>query len=300
MKVLLRPLVAIITLTFSLMIINAAKTFFAEDEATIQVAQISHFSENYSGAGVTYFQPGDFPCIINNTDALEVKGLAKSSGYYQLRLKNNSNKNVVAYCLSFGNRDIELHGTRIPRGTVIAPGETYQQERLWANDSYATNITITAVVFDDDSFEGDLNFAAEIVACREGIRIQSSSVLQMIERTLAVDDASLCNTFEKLEPQLAVTPEAVDKESALELLKSKYPCFDKKMIGWLYECFKMGLYEGKNMAHCPVGNIRQALKGLKEESTLNKETLQINLIRERLNQIKKNFGELSQARYNRI
>jgi hypothetical protein len=299
MKILLRPLIAILTLTFSLIILHMVKIFFVEDETTIHIAQISSCYENYSGDIVTFFHPDEFPSLVNSTEALEVTGLAKSAEHYHLRLKNNSGKNVVAYFLAFGNRGIDHEESNGHRGTLIAPGDTYQEDHLSAK-SLESTITIHTVVFDDDTFEGDLNLAAQIVARREGIRIQSVPVLQMIDHTLEVNDANLPEAFDRLQTQLGAIPEAIDKASTIALLRSKYPCFDKRMIGQLYEYFKMGLYEGKNMAYCRVCNMQYYLKDLKEDSTVSKEAVQSTLIRERLNEIKQKLKGVSKTRDNRM
>jgi hypothetical protein len=299
MKELLRPLAAIITMTFSLTFMYTAKTFFAEDEAAIQIGQLISSDKNDSGYTFIYFQPDEFPTVMNETEALEVTGLAKFDGHYHLQLKNNSSKSVVAYFLFFGPRDRGHEEGIGHRGPLISPGDTHQEDHLSAN-SPAETIRIGTVVFDDDSFEGDLNLAAEVVARREGIRMQSISVLPLIDATLEVSDANLPDAFDKLQVQLAVIPEAIDKASAIELLKSRYPCFDKRMISSLYEYFKMGLYEGKNMAYCRVCNMQYYLRDLKEDSPVNKEAVQSTLIRERLNEIKQMYKGVSKISDNRI
>lgn len=300
MKELLRPLAAIITMTFSLTLMYTAKTFFPEeDKAATQIGQISSSDVNDSGITVTCFQPDEFPVVMNESEALEVTGLAKFNGSFHLQLKNNSGKSVVAYFLFFGHGDRGHEEGIGHRGPLIFPGDTYQEDHLSAN-YLADTIKIGTVVFDDDSFEGDLNLAAQVVARREGIRVQSTSVLPMIDATLAVNDASLPEAFDKLQAQLSIIPEAMDKASAMELLKSRYPCFDKRMISKLYEYFKMGLYEGKNLAYCRVCNMQYYLRDLKKDSPETKEAIQSTFIREGLTEIKQKFKGVAKISDNRI
>lgn len=243
------------------------------------------------------FQPGDGLRIINDTTALEVARLEKSLDRYQLWLKNNSSKNVVAYYLSVGESRLIVHGRGYAnRGTLIAAGETYPEEHLQVKNVESSMIVIRVVVFDDGTFEGDSELAAGFLAKSAGIGIQAPYVLRMIGQTLESDDAELETAFNKLETELGLISEGIDKQKALELLKSKYPHFDVKTLSILYEDLKAGLYEAKNMGLMPIGNIKRRIQELEQDPTVNKTGLKVKLLRETLIQIKGKLEALSKTR----
>ncbi len=246
---------------------------------------------NAVGQTIVYFQPDGYPAIISNTESLEVTGLAKSPSGYKLLLKNISHKNIVAYYLSVGHHEAEIKQKGYGHEQkLIAANETFQEELLQERYAKFDTLTIQSVIFDDDSFEGDINLAVKVIARRLGIRIQALPVLKMIDRTLEVDDANLLQAVDEFGTQLAVMPEAISKPNALELLKSKYPYFDRIMIATLYENLKQGLYEGKNRVHCPLGNELRYIKEREDDSI----ALKVELIREKLQEIKENLSRFSE------
>ena len=205
-------------------------------------------------------QPGTGPRIINNTKSLEVIRLEKSLDGYHLWIKNKSNKSVVAYSILVSNDKI-ISGIRFR--TILsgfAAGATSDEITIFDSNVEQDGITIPAVVFDDGSFEGDAKLAAQFLVSQEGIGIQAPHVLRMIEQTLEVDDAELQAAFFKLEAQLWLIPEAIDKQSAIELIKSKYPSFDDQTISRLYEDLKGGLYEARNRALTPLGDLKRHIQ----------------------------------------
>jgi hypothetical protein len=243
------------------------------------------------------FQPGEGLRIVNNTKTLEVVRLEKSLDQYQLWLKNNSSKNVVAYYLSVGDSRFMVHGqgyaNRVP---IIPAGETQRDVNLQGQNVESSKIAIRVVVFDDDSFEGDTELAARFLAKLEGMRIQAPTVLQLVEQALEVDDAELQVAFNKLEAQLGGMREAIDKQRALDLLKSKYTSFDEKTLSVLYEDLKAGLYEAKNMGLMPIGNVRRHIQELERDATVIKAETKAGLMRETLTQIKQRFETVSEKR----
>jgi hypothetical protein len=256
-----------------------------------QWAQKSSPYVNAVGQTIIYFQPDGYPAIISNTESLEVIGIAKSPGGYKLMLKNISPKNIVAYYLSVCHHEAEIKQKGYGHEQkLIAANETFQEELLQEKYAKFDSLTIQSVIFDDDTFEGDINLAVKVIARRLGIRLQALPVLKMIDHTLEVDDANLLQAVDELGTQLAVMPEAISKPAALELLKSKYPYFDRIMIATLYENLKQGLYEGKNRVHCPLGNAQRHLEELGDDST----ALKVELIRDKLQEIKGNLSKFSE------
>ena len=255
---------------------------------------IEPFEMRAVNARPVVFQPGEGPRIINRTKALEVIRLEKSLDGYHTWLKNNSSKNVVAYTILAGRSGIGVstvgHGNHLP---AIAARATSDEKLLGGAYAERDGITIPVVVFGDGTFEGDPKMAAGFLVSAEGIRIQAPSVLGMIERTLEVGDPELPAAFEKLEAQLSVIPEAIDKQSALELLKKEYPFFDDEIVSGLYEGLKGGLYEARNMALATIGELKRSIQeyGPSEESK-GSVAARTSRIRETLVRIKGDFQSL--------
>lgn len=242
-------------------------------------------------------QPVEGPRIINNTKSLEVVRLEKSLDGYQIWLKNDSSKNVVAYTISTGNSSRSAHG--VGYGNIrpaIAAGATSDEIHLYGPNVEKDGVTIPVVVFEDGSFEGEPELAAQFVVSGEGIRIQAPHVLRMIEQTLEFDDAELPTAFEKLEAQLWAIPEAIDKQSALELLKAKYSSFDEKTINSLYEALKGGLYQARNMALSPIGDVKRRIQEDEQRQDSNLLITRTKLLRETLTRIKNDFERITEAK----
>lgn len=243
------------------------------------------------------FQPGEGPRIINNTKALEIVRVEKSLDDYRVWLKNNSSKNVVAYTISTGGRSLSADG--VGYGNILpalAAGATSTEKPLYGLDVEKEGITIPVVVFEDGSFEGDPKLAARFLASGDGIRIQAPHVLLLVEQTLAVNDAELPAAFEKLEAQLWKIPEAIDKQSALELLKTKYPTFDDETISFLYEELKGGLYKARNRALAPIGDIKRDIQEDEQHRESSPVTIRASLLREALTRIKNDFERIIMAK----
>jgi hypothetical protein len=85
-------------------------------------------------------------------------------------------------------------------------------------------------------------------------------VLARIVQTMQVGDAELPDAFDKLEAGLWTIPEAIDKQSALDLLKSEYPHQDDREISRLYESLKGGLYKARNLALTYLGQLKRSLQ----------------------------------------
>lgn len=246
------------------------------------------------------FEPGKGPRITNRTTTLEVVGLEKSLDRYRLLLQNNSGKNVAAYTISTTNGSLSMSDPAGPGLTepVIAAGASSHGTHLTASDVEEGGITISVVVFEDGSFEGDPELAARFMARWKGITIQAPQILPLIEQTLEADDVELQAAFEKLEADLWAMPEAIDKHSALELLKTAYPSFDPKTVDSLYEELKGGLYSARNRALGPIGEVKRRIEEAEGRQDSDPAATRTLLLRETLTRIKSDFEKL--RRFNTI
>jgi hypothetical protein len=273
----------------------AGSLFIREGESArlTQLAQfgIEPFEMKAIDARPIVIQPETRSLILNNTNSLEVVRIEKSLGVSRLRIKNNSSKNVVAFTVLTNHRHSTSGVSYRAMSHPFAPGATSDEILLSASDVEQSSITIPVVVFDDESFEGDIKLAAQFLVNQDGIKIQAPHVLRMIEQTLEADDAELQSAFDKLEAQLWVIPEAIDKQSAIELLRSKYPWFDDKTISRLYEDLKGGLYDARSRALSPLGDIK---RGIKEDERQDPD--RAVFLRKTLERIKSDFERITAAK----
>lgn len=252
---------------------------------------IEPFEMKLISAGPIVFKPGEGPRIINNTTALEVARLEKHLDSYLIALKNISSKNVVAYTILTGSSGVS--SSNGGRGNpVIAAGAITRETHLYAPNVELDGITISNVIFDDGSFEGDAKIATQFLAASEGVNIQSPSVLRMIEQTLKVDDSDLRAAFIKLEAELWVIPEAMYKPAALQFLKTKFPAQDENNLSTLYEDFKGGLYDARNIALSALGDTVRSVKSLEERGDFASA---VESIRRTLERLRETFGKIVAA-----
>ena len=247
---------------------------------------------------VVVFQPGEGPHIINNTQALQVARVEKAFEGYSLWLKNASSKNVISYTIRSGNSGIISTYETAARNLrpAIAAGAISEEIHLDSSRAEKDGIRIQVVVFEDGTYEGDSGPALRYLVAGEGRRIQAPSLVRAIEQTLEVNDENLPKAFEKLEAQLWAIPEAIDKQSALELLKSRYPSFDGKTISDLYEVLKGGLYDARNMALSPIGDVKRRLQESERPDDSNLAPTRTILLRETLIRIKSDIQGLLEAK----
>ena len=237
-------------------------------------------------------KPGEGP-RITETAALKVERIEKHLDSYVVWLKNRSDKNIVAYTISSGGGSI-LTGSASDGGKtpVLAAGATSREFHLSGSEDDRSGIEIPFVMFDDGSFEGDAKSATKFLAVAEGVRVQSPSVLRRIEQTLNVDDSDLRAAFVKLESELWVIPEALDKPSSIQFLKTKFPAEDEKSLIALYEVFKGGLYDGRNIALSSLG---ETLRTVQQHEERGQFASAVESIRRTLEDLKETFGKITSA-----
>src|SRR5215467_924262 len=200
--------------------------------------------------------PGEGPPIINMTTSLQVAKLEKIQNHYQLTLRNTSGKRVISYSVMSPGGGISTRPAPFQRPAKSSDEDVFTVRYLSAEGVERGGIKITSVVFDDGTFEGSEMEAVGVLAEQEGFRIQAPSVLDRILSTLEATEKDIVSESLKLEAGLWTIPEAIDKPSALELLRSKYPNYDDGTISGLYETLKGGLYNARNHALSSLGQLK--------------------------------------------
>jgi hypothetical protein len=226
-------------------------------------------------------KPEEYPRIVNRASSMEIGKAEKSLDYYCFVFKNNSNKDVIAIELSSGGyASGEGSSGRSREDSLIPSGEAYEKA-FYVSDIEKHGLTIEMILFSDGTFEGDAKLAARYIVGREGRKMQAGKLLLLVEQAINVSDDVLAKALDKLEAQLQQMQEAMDKPSAIEYLKMKYPAFDEKTINRLYEEFKRSFYDARTYALSPIHDYRRRTQ---ERSAGLSNVDKTALLREGLNQ----------------
>lgn len=275
-------------------------SYFIRAGETVRASELNQFGiEPFEmktiDARPVVLKPGEGPPIID-APSLGVSRIEKHLDWYQIWLKNKSDKNIVAYTVSNSTGGSSIYGAEVRgRANVLIPaGGTSQEIYLQATEDEGRAIRITDVIFEDGSIEGDPRVAARFNVVAEGVRIQAPSVLRMVEQTLKRDDPDLREAFDKLEANLWVIPEAIDKPSALELIKTRFPAYDTNTRSALYEELKGGLYDARNIALSEIGETRRSVQALEERSQF---TSAVELIRRTLVRLRDTLYQINNAQH---
>jgi hypothetical protein len=255
---------------------------------------IEPFEMKVSRAKKESFTQGEAPRVIDETGALEGVAIEKHPPYYTISLKNISGKNIVAFVLSYNSGRAIVDNMSFNEGKpVIAANDVYESNGLHSSMIGKEGITVRTVIFEDGTHAGDDHEWLRLVVKNEGVKLQSPSVLKMIEQALAASDDEIEEAFIKLANDLWEMPEAISKDSALAMLRSKYGAidFDRRKILILdgrdlerfYEELKGGLYTARNHALSRLGNLKRQIEG-----EANKES-RAKTIREVMTRLKEDF-----------
>jgi hypothetical protein len=230
-------------------------------------------------------KPEEYPRIQNLTNSLEVVEVEKSIDSYRFSFKNFSNKKIFAYEIWSGNGGSGSSG--------LGLGEIIEEINFSASEIEKYGLTLKMIIFEDRTYEGDAKSATRYLARWEGEAVQAAKLLPEIVQALNVADEELPEVFVKLEAQLWKMQEAMDKPSALEFLKIKYPAFNEEMISMLYEEFKGGFYSARNSALRPMGQSKQQLQDRGKEFP---ETDKISMLKRTLTHVKNTLEKIASAR----
>jgi len=168
------------------------------------------------------------PQITNKTQSLTVDSFSEARPAYTLKVRNVSHKAINAIH-SYGLENDRKQGGSgssatplIPAGRIFVIQQRFalSEERLKTNEQSEPTkreIVIAAIVFDDGTFEGEPDQAAEMAANMTGDRIQLLRINSLVD---AVSDSALRDPeqFKKLKSDIAKLSEEVDPAVTNELM----------------------------------------------------------------------------------
>ena len=198
----------------------------AQDE-TVTISETERF-------GIQPFQVRTFraqpwsvgpPLITNKTQALSVDSVSEARPTYTLKVRNVSHKaiNAIQYYGLENDRKQGGSGSSaaplIPAGRIFVIQQRFDLTEERSNtkpQAIKREIVIAAVVFDDGSFEGESDVAAEIAADMMGNRIQLARIIPLLRKTVARPVGGP-DEVKMLQKNIAALPEDVDPGVVEEL-----------------------------------------------------------------------------------
>lgn len=208
--------------------------------------------------------PPIMPKVENKTKAIEVVSFSQAApplDSFQLSLRNVSNKNIIALDLFMPSADgnggggqrsqggDKAHPIMLPGGISVHHIGVSRGGRM-TPDGYVPDITlqqtliIRTVVFDDGTYEGLVEPAAEMEAQRRGMDIQRRRILGLLQEPKKTNDVDVPATLNDVKEQAYALGKTADASVALELI-ALFPSLDEKSKGWLLQSVEGGLRAGK-------------------------------------------------------
>jgi hypothetical protein len=212
--------------------------------------------------------------IGNKTKAIEVVRVDQAREYYRVVLKNISSKNIVGGRVSF------FGGASMGIG-LQAPGQVWEMpfyfdESHWlaAQDKsekgpVPPKIVVSSVVFDDSTFEGDLEPALACITKRRAVRIQAIRIVDLLQAAIGNAEQDSSNVLEKLRQQLSGLDERPDIQ-VLNDLAERFGPFTVYQRNGLLGALKDGLRDTKQgmLERMRLYEKREAPKGTSLQSWL--------------------------------
>jgi len=158
--------------------------------------------------------------VKNRTGSFQVVSTSIVDNTLLIRLKNISNKAINGYTLSLRDGGTITVDYTIS-GHEIAPGQ-FEDQTIPLDDSSSTSgstilqpsFGIEAVVFADNSGEGDVRATTYIREWRKGEKLQLKRILPLLKQILDSPDGDLSTKLRELKSQILALPEkSIDSSS---------------------------------------------------------------------------------------
>jgi hypothetical protein len=206
-------------------------------------------------------RPDALPYVESPTTALELVGVERLDTpfpTYAVRLRNLSGRDIAALEVRYFT-DRGFRGSTRPRQPrdepLVKAGEVFTLRTNGGNDGEATaegyapdglqRVFIPSVLFADETFEGELWPAAELIAHRHGRRLQLAHVLALVRNALHTTDArGEAAAIARFKAQVAALSEEVEPQ-VVEALAAKFPALSSMEKARLHEGVRFYLHQVK-------------------------------------------------------
>jgi hypothetical protein len=192
--------------------------------------------------------------ISNHTQSCNLIQAEKHNGHVKIALKNNSNKSVTAFVISFVSSPNDLFTIKEEFATAdtdlaISPGETYEKVINLPNS--INNLTtipvdLTAVIFNDKSGEGDPKIIKGIAEERLGEKIQYLKSIQFLDGMLKLKQDELSVYIStKFSNDLLAALTLSETDMLDQLKKFQHRTISQQEMKEVTEQMKNGISNGK-------------------------------------------------------
>jgi hypothetical protein len=152
------------------------------------------------------------PIVKDSSGAFDFISLEKTSDLFVMRMKNTSNKAITAYAkavcsLSESSTDYSIGDYSIqPGATVEIATPVKAVKEMCGSITAQPTITIVAVVFDDRSIGGELQWGQGILDDRRGNKIQLKRINKLLTKAMEEPDAGEPAAIDRLKTEIASLP----------------------------------------------------------------------------------------------
>jgi len=193
------------------------------------------------------------PEIVNKTQALNVEATTEERPAYTITVRNVSTRNISALQW-YGIENDRKGGGGGEQASpwLIRAGGLHQIHQHFSNSEEKQTddakpefprrrqIIIAAVLFDDGSFEGDLDVAAGMAASWSGEVLQLSRIIPLLQTASASADQDQAGILTKLKTDLGALGDEVDPERVAKVLL-RFPQLPEEAKRMTTNRFKAGL-----------------------------------------------------------
>ena len=213
-----------------------AGVYFARLNETVSFNELSQFGIEPLAMKVVSAKPATAnpPKIINKTKAIEVISVEEARDRYLLLLRNNSSKNITVLNIYVPSRGGSASQTAqsLPDRPLIPSGQVYETlvhigrggrrtpQGYVPDEPEQTKIVIGAVLFDDSTYEGEIETAVRVAADRRGQKIQIARLVALIDKIIEGQDQDVSTIIGNLRNHVMALSEEPDQAVMQEVAES--------------------------------------------------------------------------------
>jgi hypothetical protein len=192
------------------------------------------------------------PEIVNKTQALNVEATTEERPAYTVTVRNVSTKTIAAIQWYGTENDRKGGGSGEQGGPLIRAGKLFQIHQRFSTAEEKRSdesgpelprrrqIVIASVLFEDGSFEGDVEVAAGMAASWTGQAVQLSRIIPLLQTSSAAPDQDEATVLTKLKTDVGALSEEVDPALVAKLL-THFPKLPEELQRSVTSRFKAGL-----------------------------------------------------------
>jgi hypothetical protein len=243
-------------------------SYFAQPGDTVSVSELEPFGFEplvlkvikYKPPATAEPAPAILPEVVNDLKSvvfIDLQDEQPSSQSYRLMMQNPTAKSIVALTIQSAPGATEsVEGTR--QKPLATPGSAFHTivncSGGGVEEPLRSKLVIQTVLFDDDSYEGNVVTAAEMAARARGRQIQLSRVLELLPET---GRSETIKSIQELKAGVEKLRIDVDNSIVEEML-SKFPALPKNYgKTWLATRLMDGLKGGRGQALSLVNSVER-------------------------------------------